>query len=137
MTGYEAFSLYESLKLHFTKESYDFFKYNGKTKVSVQSFENRKDKYHFYKLSRKYPNKDTMIDFLVANFVENENIWIGQLLEEEAHLRYLSRQKVVQSLSYTFENDCKLMHTRMISGIYLNLPWLYDNQIKERAKCQQ
>ena len=106
MTGYEAFSLYESLKLHFTKESYDFFKYNGKTKVSVQSFENRKDKYHFYKLSRKYPNKDTMIDFLVANFVENENIWIGQLLEEEAHLRYLSRQKVVQSLSYTFENDC-------------------------------
>ena len=109
MTGYEAFSLYESLKLHFAKESYDFFKYNGKTKVSVQSFENRKDKYHFYKLSRKYPNKDNLIDFLVANFVENENIWIGQLLEEEAHLRYLSRQKVVQSLSYTFENDCKLI----------------------------
>ena len=54
MTGYEAFSLYESLKLHFTKESYDFFKYNGKTKVSVQSFENRKDKYHFYKIGRAH-----------------------------------------------------------------------------------
>ena len=54
MTGYEAFGLYESLKLHFSKDSYDFFKYNGKTNISVTSFENRKDKYHFYKLSRKY-----------------------------------------------------------------------------------
>jgi len=109
MTGYEAFSLYESLKLHFSKESYDFFKYNGKTRVSVQSFEIRKDKYYFYRLSRKYPNRDNLIDFLVANFLEDENIWIGQLLEEEAHLQYLVRQKVIQSLSYTFENDCKLM----------------------------
>ncbi len=57
MTGYEAFSLYESLKLHFNKDSYDFFKYNGKTNVTVTSFENRKDKYHFYKLSRKYSDK--------------------------------------------------------------------------------
>ena len=109
MTGYEAFSLYESLKLHFTKESYDFFKYNGKTRVSVQSFENRKDKYYFYKLSRKYPNKENLIDFLVANFVFDENIWVGQLLEEQAHLTYLERQKIVQSLSYAFENDCKLI----------------------------
>ena len=30
MTGYETFSLYQALKLHFTQESYDFFKYNGK-----------------------------------------------------------------------------------------------------------
>ena len=109
MTGYEAFSLYESLKLHFTKDSYDFFKYNGKTRVSVQSFEIRKDKYYFYKISRKYPNKDNLIDFLVANFVTDENIWVGKLLEEEAHSRYLARQKVIQSLSYIFENDCKLI----------------------------
>ena len=57
MTGYEAFGIYQALKLHFTTDSYDFFKYNGKTNVSVNAFENRKDKYHFYKLSRKYSNK--------------------------------------------------------------------------------
>jgi len=109
MTGYEAYCLYNSLKLHFNSDSYDYFRYNGKVSTSIEAFENRKDKYHFYKLTRKYPNKEQDRDFLVANFVENENIWIGQLLEEEAHLRYLSRQKVVQSLSYTFENDCKLI----------------------------
>ena len=106
MTGYETFGLYESLKLHFSKDSYDFFKYNGKTNISITVFENRKDKYHFYKLSRKYSNKDVLIDFLVANLLKDEKSWIGKLLEEDAEVTYRSRQKVIQSLSYVFENDC-------------------------------
>jgi hypothetical protein len=109
MTGYEAFGLYESLKLHFTKDTYDYFKYNGKTNISVQSFENRKDKYFFYKLSRKYTNKEDLIDFLVANFIQNEKVWIGSLLSEDADVAYRQRQKTIQSLSYTFENDCRKM----------------------------
>lgn len=107
MTGYEAFSLYHTLKLHFTTESYDFFKYHGKSNISVDAFENRKDKYHFYKLSRKYPIKDDLVNFLVANLLENSKAWAGDLLQDEAHQLYLARQKVVQSLSYTFENECR------------------------------
>ena len=109
MTGYEAFGLYESLKLHFSKDSYDFFKYNGKTNISVTSFENRKDKYHFYKLSRKYTNKDDLIDFLVSNFLEDDKTWVGRLLEEDAEVRYTKRKKTLQSLSYVFENDCRTL----------------------------
>lgn len=109
MTGYEAFGLYESLKLHFTKDTYDYFKYNGKINISVQSFENRKDKYFFYKLSRKYTNKEDLIDFLVANFTQNEKVWIGNLLSEDADVAYRQRQKTIQSLSYIFENDCRKM----------------------------
>ena len=106
MTGYEAFGFYEALKLHFSKDSYDFFKYNGKTNISVTSFENRKDKYHFYKLSRKFSTKDDLINFIVANLVEKETLWVGDLLTEDAEIKYRQRQKVIQSLSYTFENDC-------------------------------
>lgn len=107
MTGYEAFGIYQALKLHFTTDSYDFFKYNGKTNVSVTAFENRKDKYHFYKLSRKYTNKEDLINFIVANLVEDETSWVGNLLTEESDNNFRKRQKVIQSLSYTFENDCK------------------------------
>lgn len=107
MTGYEAFGLYESLKLHFNKDSYDFFKYNGKTNISVTSFENRKDKYHFYKLSRKYTDKQDLTDFIVANLVVSEKMWVGDLLSEDADVRYRDRKKTIQSLSYTFENDCR------------------------------
>jgi hypothetical protein len=107
MTGFETFGLYESLKLHFSKDSYDFFKYNGKTNHSVQTFENRKDKYFFYKLSRKFNNKDEMVDFLVANFLEDDKVWVGKLLDEQSEDVYRKRLKVIQSLSYTFENDCR------------------------------
>ena len=107
MTGYETFGLYQALKLHFTQESYDFFKYNGKTNISVTTFENRKDKYHFYKLSRRLAQKEDMIDFIVANLVEDEKTWVGSLLMEESEVNYRKHQKVIQSMSYTFENDCQ------------------------------
>lgn len=114
MTGYETFGLYQALKLHFTQESYDFFKYNGKTNISVTTFENRKDKYHFYKLSRRLAQKEDMIDFIVANLVEDEKTWVGSLLMQESEVNYRKHQKVIQSLSYTFENDCKLIFSDCI-----------------------
>jgi hypothetical protein len=98
-----------ALKLHFSSENYDYFSYCGKTKHSIQSFENRKDKYHFYKLSRKYSDKQDLIDFIVANLMVSEGLWIGDLLNEDADVRYKARKKTLQSLSYVFENDCRTL----------------------------
>ena len=105
MTGYEAFCLFNSLKLHFTQDSYDYFKYHGKSNLSVESFENRKDKYYYYKLSRLYPDKDECTMFIVSNLLSKENLWIGQLIEPDAEVNFLARQKVKQSLTYQFTND--------------------------------
>lgn len=107
MTGYETYILYNALKFHFTREKFDFFKYNGKVKTTPEQFENRKDKYHFYKLSRKYTDRDDMIQFLTYNFLEKDGLWVGDLLTDEGHKRYLKHKKILQSLSYTFESDCK------------------------------
>lgn len=107
MTPYEIFGIYQSLKLHFTQESYDFFKYQGKSRISLTSFENRKDKWHFAKLSRKFTNKDELITFLVSNFLEDDKTWVGSLLEPTSETIYQQRKKVIQSLSYIFENDCR------------------------------
>ena len=105
MTGYEAFCLYTSLKLHFNSDSYDYFKYHGKVSTSVGAFENRKDKWHFYKLSRRFVNEEQGRDFIVANLVYDSNVWVGNLLMEESNIEYRKRQKVIQSLTYTFTND--------------------------------
>lgn len=104
MTGYEAFCFYNSLKMHFTSDSYDYFKYQGKTRISVDAFENRKDKYYFYKLSRRNAKED-YIEFLVSNFVYDENVWVGTLLTEEALMIHRSRIKVIESLTYTVNED--------------------------------
>ena len=106
MTGYEAYELFQALKRHFTQEKFDFFKYRGHINTSKEAFENRKDKWHFYKISRKFGTKQELTDFLIANFLDNENIWVNNLLVEEADIRYIEYKKVMQSLAYTFENDC-------------------------------
>lgn len=105
MTGYEAFCLYSSLKLHFTQESYDYFKYGGKSRTSIDAFENKKDKWFYYKLSRRFSNDDQARDFLVANLVHSPDVWIGHLLTDDSDVHYRARQKVIQSLSYTFTNE--------------------------------
>ena len=39
MTDFEAYRQFLALKLHFTSEHYDYFKYNGKHNATVSSFE--------------------------------------------------------------------------------------------------
>lgn len=105
MTGYEAFSIFHVLKLHFTT-NYDYFKYNGKCNIKIDSFEKRKDKYHFYKLSRKYDHEE-FNQFVISNLLKESNIWAGNLLDENAKEIHTARMARIQSLSYTFRNDCQ------------------------------
>ena len=104
MTGYELYSLYQAIKLHFTSDKYDFFKYHGKTRTTVESFERRKDKYIFHKLSRKV-NDAEAVEFLVANFVMDVHNWSRSLVQDGAKENHVQWQKRMQSLSYTFEQD--------------------------------
>jgi hypothetical protein len=102
-TGYAAFAMYNSLKLHFTSTSYDYFKYHGKTNVSSATFLKRKDKYTFYRLSRKY-NMEELRDFYVANFLDGDK-WVGEMANADGEEAYKKWQKTQQSLTYTFDND--------------------------------
>ena len=103
-TGFAAFALYNALKLHFTSASYDFFKYHGKTNVSKDTFLKRKDKYSFYKLSRKY-SLDELRNFFVANFVYGDSTWVGEMTGPNGEDVYKKWQKISQSLTYNFESD--------------------------------
>jgi hypothetical protein len=102
-SGYAAFAMYNSLKLHFTSKSYDYFKYHGKTNVSSVTFLKNKSKYQFYKLARKY-NLDELRDFYIANFLEGDK-WVGEIANADGEEVYKKWQKRIQSLTYTFEND--------------------------------
>jgi hypothetical protein len=94
------------MKSHFTNRKYDFFKYRGKSKATIASFNQRKDKYWFEKTSRKYSDKE-VIDFLLANFVtvdNPQNLWIGEIINsgERNYSEWMRRQ---QSLSYLFKEQ--------------------------------
>ena len=99
--AFDLYSYYMAMRKHFTT-SYDFVKYGGKMRLSVDSFENRRDKFFFYKLSKRKDSKD----FVLANLIVNPDIWIGNLVDsEDANTNYTEWQKRQQSLSYIFKND--------------------------------
>ena len=106
VTPYETYQTYLSMKSHFTNRKYDFFKYGGKSRATVSSFNKRKDKYWFEKTSRKYSDKE-VVDFLLANFVSTDNpqnLWIGEIINsgERTYAEWMKRQ---QSLSYLFKEQ--------------------------------
>ena len=104
MTDYEAYQNYLALKLHFSSE-YDFHKYNGKVSATIESFEKRKDKYKFVRLSRKLSDPQ-ILDFYLANFIRGKE-WIGDFDEKN----WLNHKKIVQSLQYFYENDLEKLLT--------------------------
>jgi hypothetical protein len=123
-TGFEAYALWNALKLHFTSDSYDYFKYNGKTNVSKQTFTTNKSKYQFYKLSRKY-DLEELKNFYVANFIEGKGDWVGELLQDGEE-NYLKWQKRQQSLTYTFENDIMYLLDKVDGAEF----WTMDDYFK-------
>jgi hypothetical protein len=104
MDGYSTYSLYQAIKLHFTSESYNFFQYDGKTRVSIDAFQKRRDKFLFHRLARKYRD-DEMVPFLVANFVHSDNNWTKSLLEEQAEETYRDWKRTTDSMSKVYTED--------------------------------
>lgn len=128
-TGFEAYALWNALKLHFTSDSYNYFKYSGKTNVSKQSFTTNKSKYQFYKLSRKYDLEELKL-FYVANFIEGKGDWVGELLQDGDE-NYTKWQKRQQSLTYTFENDIIYLFDKYKPSEMFKMSGNYPNLLNE------
>ena len=111
MNGYDLYCIYQAIKLHFTSESYNFFQYDGKTRVSVDAFQKRRDKFLFHRLARKYRD-DEMVPFLVANFVHSDDNWTKSLLEEEAEETYRNWKRITDSMSKVYVEDLQKIATK-------------------------
>jgi hypothetical protein len=103
--GFAAYQTYVAVRNHFKQDSYDYFKYNGKTRVGQDSFLKRSDRYFFAKLQRKLSSSE-LVGFFVANFINDDSNWSGSLVTENSMTVYNQWMKKIQSLSYTFQQDC-------------------------------
>ena len=104
MNGYDLYGLYQAIKLHFSSEQYNFFQYDGKTRISVDAFQKRRDKFLFHRLARKYRDEE-MVPFLVANFVDRDDNWTKSLLEEEAEQAYRDWKRRTDSMTKIYTED--------------------------------
>ena len=120
VTPFETYQSYLSMKSHFTNNKYDFFRYGGKSRATITSFNKRKDKYWFEKTSRKYSNGE-IVDFLLANFVTTDNpknLWIGEIINsgERTYADWMRRK---QSISYLFKEESeKLLEENNLEQLF-------------------
>ena len=102
MSAYECYKEYTALKNHFTQKGYDYFRYNGKIKLSTQSFEARKDKLFFMKLAKHTDPKG----LIVSNLIENNKLWVRDIAySDKANQIYQNWVKRTQSLTYNFQSE--------------------------------
>jgi hypothetical protein len=107
MQPWDAYLLFNAVHLHFESDGYDAYKYNFKTSAKQKSFLQRKDRFFFAKLAKKYPDRQTLIDFLVANFTARGviKLWAGDLLEPSADENYKAWLKKRDTMTYFFTDQ--------------------------------
>ena len=120
VTPFETYRTYLSMKSHFTNPKFDFFKYGGKSRATMTSFNKRKDKYWFEKTSRKYSDQE-IVDFLLSNFINAtnpQNLWIGEIINsgDRTYAEWMKRQ---QSLTYLFtEQSSELLSEKNLDEVF-------------------
>jgi len=104
--GFEVYKTYLAIKLHFTRDNYNFDQYNGGTRATNDSFNRRNDRFFFHRIAKKY--KTDIVDFIVSGFVIDSNTWVGDLSTSTAEQKYLQYVKRRDGFSYYFKLD--MMH---------------------------
>ena len=100
MGGFEAYKIYSALKLHYTQENFDAYKYNFKTRVKPESFERLRFRYTFEKIASRCKTRENLIDFYTSNFITGCN-WVMDM--NEKNLNDMKSRR--ESFSYNFKTD--------------------------------
>lgn len=136
MTSYEAFITYLAVKRHFSRGTYDFFKYHGQVKASKEAFEGRKDILKFQKMARiRHP----LHEYLAVNLRDNSNLWVGEILNPEAEKKYLGYRKIIESLAYHLGNEIETIgciKTSLRIGSDGEVPKLLDLHLSSEVSLE-
>lgn len=141
MSAFETYRTYLAMNQHFTRKSYDYFKYNGKVKVSETTFLARKDRYFFEKASRKF-KRDEFMEFLLANYTSGTEHWIGNLMSGENLINMKKWKNRIDSLTYNFKEDILYLNDqdesldnslKMVDGKH---PLLYRAYLRKKVSLE-
>lgn len=129
MTPFQLFNVMVAMKMHFTQPSYDFVRFKGKTKTSLESFEARRDRMFFFRLEKK--NLKDPVTFMAANFSENQDLWVMDFVDNfsQCEKNYTNWTKRQESLTYLFEQDLTKLNDDLSKNLEIkdsNYPLLFE-----------
>ncbi len=103
--AFEVYNCYVALNLHFAADkSYDYQLYSGKTSLTLDSYNKRKDRQFFYRIHQKWKKESE--SFLVSNFSYHDKPpYVADLVTKDAAEIHLARTGRLDSLVYTFQKQ--------------------------------
>lgn len=121
MDTFQGFKDFSAVRLHFKADSYDYFKYHGKTKVNWATFEKFKGRRILHNLIKKHPHD--FIEFIATGFVyDNDISWIGDFAGETAERNWTTHQKYMQSITRSFTNEVEaLFEDRTAKEVFISI----------------
>ena len=113
LRGFDVYKTYLALKRHFNSDRYNYFNYSFKNRgVSARysTYQNRNDVFYFESLAKDLKKHEEIEGFLVANFVYNSRMWVGEMYGDQAKRTFNDWKKRIESLTYQFKEDVDTLH---------------------------
>jgi hypothetical protein len=129
MNEFDCYRMFLSIKTHFTRLNYDYFKYNKQTKLNRGTFEKRNDKEFFKRLVRKYKTKENLENFFVANFIYSVGDYYVTDNFLAAHRNYLKYVKIKGALKYYFNEDIQTLKEYCEKHNISNYLYVYEEKL--------
>lgn len=108
--GLNAYKTYVALRLHFTKEDYDYFRFGGTTKASMESYKKRKDAI-FFEMIGKHPDP---VNFMAYGFSTFDKVFPKEIATATKYkTNYLKMKTQVESMSYHLESELSHFDLRL------------------------
>src|SRR5664280_2913502 len=133
MTPFEAYQTYNNLKLHFTQRSYDYIKYQGKSRLNEGAFDGRPDKIFFQKLA-KHKNA---FDYILANMVNSPTTYVKELAySEQCEQVYREWLKKIESITYLVSEDLSKLNRQSFKLTKNNHPPIFKMYLRKEIMLE-
>jgi len=142
LKGFAAYQLHTALNLHFSeKTDYDYFKYNGKTSVTEQSFNRSPLKWQYVGIENAAPSHAELMRFFFSAYRNNNYNWIpGKVLARR--IKTISPLDCSRYLRIQFASDLMTLassHRENPTSIFdvgAVYPLLYEEVIQENIQLE-
>lgn len=121
-----------AIKLHFQSNSYDYFRYSGKTRANWSSFEKFSGKRTLHNILKSH--QTDFIEFVATGFAYDNNVsWVGDFSGDSIDQHWRNHRRNMDKLGRLYQNELEqLLEKGSIKDALISkddLPLIEKNRI--------
>lgn len=102
----ETYREYVGIKLHFNDNKFIYNNPNQMSRLKPEQLNKRNDRDWFFRLASMFNNKPAeRLEFIVSQFKDNKDAWIGDFFLDPAERKHNLRMRTMNSFDYYIDKD--------------------------------